>query len=211
MDPGIQFSYTWVDAKEKYFGGLGENGDIPVLFFVNLDDHDATMASMKSAEKSSIKSNSSKAFSSSSSLASSSRVGSATAAAAAKGDLLSDPANLLRGIINNQSDRENAIEQLSTPSAVHQQAGRKQQPSASTPDIIATPSSAATAAKQKQKDKPKKTLIQDLSTPRPDEATVPDGVDVDVGAAATTTTSFNRSKQPAIKKGFLTGANSGIV
>ena len=210
---GIQFSYTWVDVKEKYVGGLGEDGDIPVLFFVNLDDHDTSMAAMKAAE-------SSGGSTSSSSKSSNNHKGkdfssSSKPSKSTKDELLSAPANLLRGIINNQN--ESTIDHLATSA---KPAPKKQSSSA----IIATPASAAARAAEEQsmssisstETKSKKDaktaagpMIQDLSSPVDVSTSSNPVTNRATTCEASVDGSVNRSKKPAIKKGFLTGANSG--
>lgn len=211
-ETGVQFSYTWVDVKEKYVGGLGEDGDIPVLFFVNLDDHDTSMAALKAAAS---------GVSGSGSSADNSRKGkdfssSSKSSKSTKDELLSAPANLLRGIINNQN--EGTIDQLATST---KPPPKKQSSSA----IIATPATAAAARATEDQSRPLMTttetnakkdvkkagsLIQDLSSPADVDASSRFS-DSDVGqeVSASVGGSVNRSKKPAIKKGFLTGANSG--
>jgi hypothetical protein len=202
-EAGVEFSFEWKDCKSKYSGGLGENGDIPVLFFIDVDEHNTKMVEQqKRAEGASTAStNPTLSIKRPEHNTTGNRLD-VYPARPADPFSLDNPASVLHRVRND--DGESAIDELLIKSSTVNPANSRGSKSFQAEDIAvrqpredSRPAQLSESPSDIDRLPKKSSLIKDLSE------TAASHITESQDASKTS------KKEPAIKKGFLNGSNAG--
>jgi hypothetical protein len=217
----VEFSYEWKDVtinkqkqQVKYVGGLGENGDTPVLFFVDVDEHNASMDEHRQQQQANANTGGGGSSASIKVTLPNSTANKATSnnrldgvpTSSAASLSLDDPTSVLQHLRNRDQqssiDDDNlvidSINSIGSSGSSNSSVGPEVKTRAQQVDRADNDAVNSQPQPQSQK-KPAKSLIKDLSEPTAVVEDEPKKVKSSTG----------EKKELAIRKGFLNGDNAG--